>query len=211
MSFSANEREFLSRIARCVAAQFGTNCEVVIHDLEKDYEHSIIEIVNGHVTGRKVGDSGTNLGLEILRGTSSGSDKYCYITKTPKGSILRSSSVYWKDEDDKIIGSICVNYDITDLMSAGKTLAEFINLDENTEEVEEYFEGNVDTLLDHLIAEAFKQVGKSVSQMDKEDKLGALRYLDTKGAFLIKKSGDKVSRFFNMSKYTLYNYLEEIR
>lgn len=211
MVFSAAEKDFLSRIARCIAEQFGNNCEVVIHDHEQDYEHSIIEIVNGHVTGRKIGDSGTNLGLEILRGTLEGGDKYRYITKTPQGKLLRSSSVYYRGDDGEIVGSVCINYDITNLLSVSKELTELINLDENTEEVEEYFEGDVDSLLDHLIAEAFKQAGKSVSQMDKGDKLAALRYLDRKGVFLIKKSGDKVSKFFNMSKYTLYSYLEEIR
>lgn len=28
---------------------------VVLHDLEKDYEHTIVDIRNGHITNRKVG------------------------------------------------------------------------------------------------------------------------------------------------------------
>jgi len=43
--------------------------------------------------------------------------------------------------------------------------------------------------------------------MTKQD----IQYLDSKGAFLIKKSGNKVSKFYKVSKYTLYSYLEEIR
>ena len=47
----------LEQIAQDIAAEFGTDCEVVIHDLKtKEPEHSIIYIVNGHVTGRNVGD-----------------------------------------------------------------------------------------------------------------------------------------------------------
>ena len=49
--------EMLKQIAQALAAQFGPNCEVVIHDLvAKDPEKSIVYIVNGHVTGRKMGD-----------------------------------------------------------------------------------------------------------------------------------------------------------
>ena len=44
----------LQQIAQDIAAEFGADCEVVIHDLKtQEPEHSIIYIVNGHVTGRK--------------------------------------------------------------------------------------------------------------------------------------------------------------
>ena len=47
--------EFLSRLAKGLAAQFGPNCEVVIHDLQSnDPDSSIVAIENGHVSGRKV-------------------------------------------------------------------------------------------------------------------------------------------------------------
>lgn len=40
----------LEQIAQDIAAEFGNDCEVVIHDLKtKEPEHSIIYIVNGHV------------------------------------------------------------------------------------------------------------------------------------------------------------------
>lgn len=43
----------LQQIAQDIAAEFGADCEVVIHDLKtQEPEHSIIYIVNGHVTGR---------------------------------------------------------------------------------------------------------------------------------------------------------------
>ena len=47
--------------------------------------------------------------------------------------------------------------------------------------------------------------------MTKEDKMKALKYLDEKGALLITKSGSKICKYFGISKFTLYNYLEEIR
>ena len=40
--------DFYTRLARGLAAQFGSNCEIVIHDLESnDVEHSIVAIENG--------------------------------------------------------------------------------------------------------------------------------------------------------------------
>ena len=47
----------LKQIAADLASQFGPDCEVVIHDLKTaEPEHSIVYIVNGHVTNRDIGD-----------------------------------------------------------------------------------------------------------------------------------------------------------
>ncbi|MDK6820223.1 helix-turn-helix domain-containing protein, partial [Klebsiella pneumoniae] len=44
--------------------------------------------------------------------------------------------------------------------------------------------------------------------MTKDDKIKCIQFLNNKGAFLVTKSGDKVSNFFNISKYTLYSYID---
>ena len=50
--------ENLKTVADAFAKHNGDDCEVCIHDLKsKDTEHTIVYIVNNHVTGRKVGDS----------------------------------------------------------------------------------------------------------------------------------------------------------
>ena len=52
--------EMLKQLADGIAAQFGDKCEVVIHDVN-NMDHSIVYIVNGHVSGRKVGDGGSRV------------------------------------------------------------------------------------------------------------------------------------------------------
>ena len=60
----AHQLSVLKQVAAALAAQFGSNCEVVVHDLEsQDPAHSIVHIENGHVTGRKVGDGPSNVVL----------------------------------------------------------------------------------------------------------------------------------------------------
>ena len=66
-------------------------------------------------------------------------------------------------------------------------------------------------LLDELIAQSVKIVGKPVALMTKEDKVKAIQFLNETGAFLITKSGDKVCKFFGISKYTLYSYIDEAK
>lgn len=206
-----DELPLLQSLMRGLAAQFGRNCEVVLHDYEKPYEHTIVAIENGHVTGRNVGDCGTNLGLELLRGSESHGDRYNYCTQTKDGRILRSSSMYIKDEQGKWIGCLCINMDITATVMAEKTLQEVNNFDSLNQQVKEVFASDVNELLDDLIQASLQHVGVPVAMMDKGQKLMGLKYLDEKGAFLIKKAGDRVAKYYDISKFTLYNYLDELR
>ena len=49
--------ELLKQLAHGVATQFGSSCEVVIHDLTRnDLDSSIVYIENGHVSNRQLGD-----------------------------------------------------------------------------------------------------------------------------------------------------------
>ncbi|OPA76090.1 hypothetical protein BVG16_17895 [Paenibacillus selenitireducens] len=202
------EFEFLTSLVRGIAAQFGDNCEVVLHDLTRPYDSTIVAIENGHVTGRKVGDPGTNLGLELLRGQSDDGNKINYVTQTKDGRILRSTSLYMRNNEGTVIGSICINYDITELMIAEKTL-QSLTASGLQPEVKESFVTNVSDLLDQLIQEAQEYIGKPVAAMSKEDKTRLIQLLDKKGAFLIKKAGERICSYLNISKYTLYSYLEE--
>ena len=211
-----DEIKLLTSLAKGLAAQFGPSCEVVIHDLkDKPYDHTIVAIVNGHVTGRKVGDCGTNLGLEVLRGTNSEGDKHNYFTQTKSGKMLRSTTTYIRNSKDEVIGTICINMDITEFMMARKTISHIIGSagDETNgvETVDEYFTGDINELLDTMIQRSIEFAGKPVARMEKADKIKGITFLDEKGALLIKKSGDRIAKFYDISKYTLYSYLEEIR
>ena len=57
--------------------------------------------------------------------------------------------------------------------------------------------------------EAVEQTGHSFETLDKDDKAAVVRYLDKKGVFLIKKSVERVADFLGVSRFTIYNYLNE--
>ncbi|MPM09517.1 Transcriptional regulator DauR [bioreactor metagenome] len=205
-----NEFEVLSRLAKGIAAQFGEKCEVVLHDYEQPFDHTIVAIENGHITGRKVGDSSTNLGLEVMKGSTGGDDKYSYITQTKDGKILKSSTVYLRDQAGAAIGSLCINFDITDLKMAESTIRT-ITSNNASQETKEVITNDINELLDALIWQSIDYVGVPVAHMAREDKIKGLIFLEGKGAFLIKKSSEKVSKVYDISKYTLYNYLNETK
>ena len=75
----------------------------------------------------------------------------------------------------------------------------------------EIFADNVGQLLDYLFAEGERLIGKPAAEMNREEKMQFIAFLDQKGAFLITKSGQRVMELLQISKYTLYNYLDTIR
>ncbi len=199
---------FWIQLAKGITGQFGENCEVVIHDLTEDEEHTIVYIENGHVTGRKVGDGSSRVVFEARnKKPEELKDRINYLTQTEDGRMLKSTTIYIRDNDNKVIGIFAINYDITSLMMMDYTLKGLIATKEDSEEPEKITKG-VNGLLNELIEESVKLVNKPVSQMTREDKIKAIRFLQDKGAFLITKSGDKVSKFFGISKFTLYNYID---
>ena len=54
-SIENGKLELLKQVAAGIAAQFGSSCEVVIHDLSRNPDHSIVAIINGHVPAGRWG------------------------------------------------------------------------------------------------------------------------------------------------------------
>ena len=185
---------------------------MVVHDLiSNDPDSSIVAIENGHVTGRKVGDGPSHVVLEALRSERANlQDHLSYLTRTKDGKILKSSTFYIRDDDGNAVGIFGINYDITLMLAMENSLKQFTSTEQENQEPEE-ISRNVSDLLDELIEQSVRVVGKPVALMNKEDKVKAIQFLNNSGAFLITKSGDKVCKFFGISKYTLYSYIDEAK
>lgn len=209
---TAYEMDGLRKIAKGVAAQFGSGCEVVVHEIsDKSTTGSIVAIENGHVTGRHVGDGPSHVVLEQLGksvNTEQAEDHLCYLAKTPDGKIIKCSTIYIRDSRGKVAALFCINFDITALTMVNSALDDIIALKDVEQKEPERITKNVNDLLDDLIEQSVALVGKPVALMTKDDKVKAIQFLNQNGALLITKSGDKIAKHFGISKYTLYSYLD---
>lgn len=200
----------LKQMAHAMAVQFGPSCEVVIHDLTtQNLEHTVVHIENGAVSGRKPGDGPSHAVLDLMReGRTPGEDHLAYLTRTPDGKILKSSTLYIKTPEGRVEAIFAINYDVSALLTVESALRGLISPREVTEKEPERITRSVGDLLDDLIRESISLIGKPVALMDRDDKIRAIRFLNDAGAMLITKSGDKIASYFGISKYTLYSYLD---
>lgn len=212
MRMKAYEIEFCTKLARGIARQFGPNCEVVVHDLRtSEPEHSIIAIENGHVSGRQLGDGPSHVVWEALKADPKQlEDRLAYLTRTEDGKVLKSSTIFLRDDDGEVAGIFAINYDITMMKAMEDQLRLFMQTDAEGAEPQTITR-NVNDLLEELIEQSVKLVGKPVALMNKEEKVRAIGFLNDSGAFLITKSGQRVCNSFGISKYTLYSYIDEAK
>ncbi|MDQ0380584.1 aminotransferase class V-fold PLP-dependent enzyme [Amycolatopsis thermophila] len=177
-----------------LAAMLGPGNEVVLHDLSK-LPDSIVAIAGG-ITGREPGGPMTDLLLGLVRrGTTH--DLTNYETHGPDGRPIRSSTIFLRDPDGVAIGCLCVNSEVSRGAAA--------------EVRAESFPPDVDSLQRFLVDRAVAQTGIPVGLMKKKHKAAVVRELDEAGFFLIKDAVDFLAAELEVTRYTIYNYLNEIR
>ena len=212
-SISENQ-ELIQKFMDLLEHHLGESCEVILHDYSKGPMHSIVDIRNGHVTGRSVGGCTTNIGFEILKGTVEAKDEFNYLTYASNGKILRSSSIYFKNSEGKPIGSVCVNLDITQSIQFEKFLNQYNHSEPSENEAgdpKEFFTENVNDLLDTLIERTARKFGQAPQTLSKEEKIQFIAELEAKDVFIITNSSKRICSLLGISKYTFYNYLDIVR
>ena len=203
--------ERLKVIAHGLAIQFGPSCEVLIHDLQGDLETSLVYIENGTITNRHVGDGPSHVVLDVLNYDDGSEGRFGYLTKTKDGRILKSSTMYIRDDNGNIDYLLGINQDITEFVMMHRSLESLIGIGQAENGTVEKITTSVSELLDDLLLEAERLVGKPGPLMNKVERLKAISYLNEKGAFLISKSSEKIAEYFNISKFTLYSDLNTVK
>ncbi|MGN7300611.1 helix-turn-helix transcriptional regulator [Ferdinandcohnia sp. SAFN-114] len=202
-------------VAEVIAKTFGNDCEVVLHDLTVP-QSSVVYTVNNHVTGRNVGQSFNHLVTEVLLSQNFTNDYSAnYYFHTDDGRLIKSSTLLIRDQDKKVVGAVCINIDTTQITANINWLSSLIpqhpdqpskyspqqvNVQE-TEHIQEI----ANDLIDKIIG------NRPVEQLRRDEKVEMVRFMEQKGIFLIRGTIDRVAEKLNISKVTVYSYIEEIK
>lgn len=195
----------------------GKRYEVVLHDLSIP-EKSIIAIANGEISGRKLGGPVTDLLLKLLK--KGRQEHVSYIVNyrgKSNNKLCRSSSYFIRNRKKAIIGVLCINVDITPFMKLKVLLdneLSFMNIEtERTvkNDITENLEGNIDELIDNMIAFRLNQYTSIRNKVSLDDRMSLVRNLYNDGFFLLRGSVNALAERIGVSEPTIYRYLNRIR
>ncbi|MEG0176970.1 helix-turn-helix transcriptional regulator [Anaerorhabdus sp.] len=196
-----------SNLINGLACYLGSGYEIVLHSLE-NFEHSVINIINGEHTGRKVGAPITDLALDMLDKISNCDNDYItYFSTNKKGEPLKSTTIAIRGEKGRIIGLLCMNLylntSISEIISTLVPQGQLIPAQTSKENFVENSNELIESTLDSVRTKVLND--SSIAPSNKNKMI--VYILDDYGIFNIKDAVIKIADILEISKNTVYMHL----
>ena len=197
--------EFLDRLARGIAEMFGSSCETLVQVMTEP-SHPILSIYNGQVSGREVGSTLDIMGSgRLIDETAMTTDFVNLYATTPSGSQIKSSTFHMIGEDYNL--ALGIDFDYSSLVFANRILVDLMSADADLQSA--LWQGG-DNGLAQIFDECLAAIGKPVSALTKSDRIKIVALLEQKNAFSFRKSVPYVAKRLQVSRYTVYKYLDQL-
>jgi predicted transcriptional regulator YheO len=205
-----SEHELLLREARKIveglARTFAPLCEVVLHDLS-DPDHSIVMIEN-NLSGRKVGDPATELGLARIAESEFPDLLVNYANSFDDGRDVKSTSIGLKDSSGKYVAAICLNVDVSYLTSFSAYLGDLARtapLDGPSENLKPRNQPEISDFVQTFAANR----NKDPRALSSDEKRTLIARMQDEGLLDRRGAADKVAKLIGGSRSSIYYYLEK--
>lgn len=213
VTFTERDREFMRanyRLAEMVADLIGPHSEVVLHSFE-DLDASVVKIVNGHHTGRKISSPITDMGLKMLRQflQTGEVNSRSYFTKNKQGQLLKSTTCVIAGENEKAIGLFCVNINLS--VPFPELIRTMLPDSASRSLVSEHFSANSSEVIEEATKRVISEVEADTSISPKYQKKAVVFQLFENGIFELKESAGMVADKLGISRHAIYKYLREFK
>lgn len=204
--------EPLKTVVDGIAKTFGPRCEVVLFDL-RNPQRSIVKIANGYITGRAAGGPLHEDGVKYLK--RGGKEDFVvsplYITKDSRR--IRCTTTVFKNDKKKPIAALTINFDLTDILNFNVAIEDTFGISKMISQDKhiEPFNGDIVSTLNEVADNIIRKTGRAIPSMGRKDKIEIVRQLEVQGFFMIRGAVKLIARKFNVSKYTIYNYIERVQ
>lgn len=197
--------EFLDRTARGIAEMFGSSCETLVQNMD-DPSHPILSIYNGQVSGREVGSTADIMGsTRLIDEAAMTTDFVNLYATTPSGAQIKSSTFHMIGEDYNL--ALGIDFDYSSLVFANRILVDLMSADADLQSA--LWQGG-DNGLAQIFDECLAAIGKPVNALTKTDRIKIVALLEQKNAFSFRKSVPFVAKRLQVSRYTVYKYLDQL-
>lgn len=202
----------------------GHNTEIVLHDTSM-VDNSVVAIVNGHISGRKLGSSLNGAGLSYIRNKiyQDKDELIDYKGFSKDGKELVCYTRFIKNEEGKLLGMICVNIDKTQEIEVLSKLTSLFGFDEESKaktiqrranregnELKEHFPENVQETVESVFQEILAELNLPADRLTYNEKVLIMKKFEENGVFLFKGAIPEVAKQLSISEATAYRYLSKI-
>lgn len=186
-----------------IAKLFYPNVEVVLHDIK---EEKLIHISNAF-SKREVGDKMLNDVKDIKSLKSDIIGPYEKVNLD--GKKLKTVSSIIRDENNEIIGIMCINFDIDTFENIFHSLKNFLNIENSEEKPNLLFTQDWKSHTNTIINNYLKTNNKNLKNLKIKEKKELILYLNSEGIFSIRNVISYLCDILNISRATIYKWLKE--
>lgn len=212
-------KQFIA-IAEFLHAALGSEYEIILHDFSYN-NHEILYMVNNNISGRTKEDYTKESLNDILQDADTSSSNFHINSKgiVHNNKVIKHSSFFIKNNDNNLIGMLCVNFDGSKYVHLAKKILQLTNMENASIESEKLhtydFQNNlvsdvVSDIANSIIDEALDYSEIPVDLLSQDEKIDIIRELNTKEVFLMKGSVTNAANRLGVSKATIYRYLQII-
>lgn len=203
-------------LAEFLHKTLGSEYEIILHDFE-DEKHSIIFLANEHISGRSKENPFTDSTFDFIRDKTAIDNDYVISHKgiTQNNKVIRSSSLFIKDDNNKLIGMLCINFDGSKYVNLAKNILQLTNMENASIENErlhhyDFIDNTPNDIIEvaeNLLDDALDYSDIPVGRLNQEEKIDIVRKLNNKGVFRLKGAVTEVAEKLGVSEATLYRYI----
>jgi len=140
-----------------------------------------------------------------------------YNSKTNNNKVLYSSTFFIRDENNEVIGALCLNSDYTEIEKSFSLISSFLPnfnrqiVTNNHAEVKENLSSDSQQITLNKIDSVIDEFGISPSRMTIDEKTKIISELQEFGVFMLRGSVQEVSQKLSMSEPSVYRYIKKIK
>jgi len=193
-----------AKITVALGKMFAPFCEVLLHDL-RNPKFSILVIENP-LSGRKVGDSATSLGLARVTQKDFPDVVQNYPNATVDGKLVKSTSIGIRGKSGRFIASICLNLDRTYFSEFAAMMEKFVSVEGHAPVREQLRTLSIEEI--HRVINQFSKMRNTEpARLNVEARRELIGLLEQKGLLGLKNAVPIVASALSVTRPSVYNYL----
>ena len=194
--------EQIKQVAQGLGETLAPFCEVVVHDLLHP-EHAILALHN-NLSGRKLGDPATELGLARIADPDFPQILANYANQFADGRQAKSTSIGIKDSSGRYIAALCMNVDLSIFHSLQSVLGQFGRTGAAVGVQESLDPGGAETIRKRIDQFAAR-LSRTPRSLKAEERRVLIRELRESGCLELRRAMEITASHLGVSRATVYN------